>query len=625
MAMKNFWAFRYLKKFIPLIVVLCVLATYAVHFKLARSNTYVASEVIHYNDEQAEKGLNPSGGKLDVNEIKSSAVMSKVVDKLGLTGIYSVDSLISRIDITPVEDQDKVAQKEAMREAGEEYTYEPSTFIVSFAATSGEGSGFASTIINETLDVYFEQFSEEYVNAVPANNTVANLNKNDYDYIEMMEIIDSDISETVKNLNQRIDKNNYYRSTETGASFEELADDFDYLRQVKVSTIFSEIYKYQVTKNKSVLVSDYTTRIDNNGISNAKDESIVADLENVIDAYVKKMRDSGNTNISHDYILDDLHEKNVQDYDGDQTVTYDELIYSWRDHTESRELAIIDSAYCQYILNTFTACIGNCGGECKSSGFTCTELTNPEYALAREKIEQEIDELLTELSDLYDKAIKTNEEYNKYLGASYISVLSTASVRESVNVKLYTAIAFFFFMILCCGAAIVLGRAADIITYVFYTDHLTGLYNRAYLDRYLKSKDKKLLDDGVVYCMVDIVNLVRINNDYSRDVGDEIIKMFTRYIKEVYGKSDTEYVYNGNGSFVMLTKESDFITVEDMMKLFRLRLDEREEYREVVIEYRIGISETFKENKTVRKLLSEAIENKKSYISDLNKNSGQTE
>ena len=133
--MKNFWVFRYLKKFIPLIVVLCVLATYAVYFKLARSNTYVASEVIHYNDEQAEKGLNPSGGKLDVNEIKSSAVMSKVVDKLGLTGIYSVDSLISRIDITPVEDQDKVAQKEAMREAGEEYTYEPSTFIVSFAAT----------------------------------------------------------------------------------------------------------------------------------------------------------------------------------------------------------------------------------------------------------------------------------------------------------------------------------------------------------------------------------------------------------------------------------------------------------------------------------------------------------
>ena len=67
----------------------------------------------------------------------------------------------------------------------------------------------------------------------------------------------------------------------------------------------------------------------------------------------------------------------------------------------------------------------------------------------------------------------------------------------------------------------------------------------------------------------------------------------------------------------MLTEDSDYITVEDIMRLFRLRLDEREENKNVVIEYKIGISETFKENKTARKLLSEAIRNKKSYISDL--------
>ena len=129
--------------------------------------------------------------------------------------------------------------------------------------------------------------------------------------------------------------------------------------------------------------------------------------------------------------------------------------------------------------------------------------------------------------------------------------------------------------------------------------------------------DKKLLDDGVVYCMLDISNLVHINGMYSRSVGDEIIKLFTELIKEVFGKSNTEYIYNGNGSFVMLTEESDFITVEDIMGLFKLRLDEREEHRDIVIEYKIGIAETFKENKTARKLLSETIKNKKDYISDL--------
>ena len=172
-------------------------------------------------------------------------------------------------------------------------------------------------------------------------------------------------------------------------------------------------------------------------------------------------------------------------------------------------------------------------------------------------------------------------------------------------------------MVICCGGAIVLGRMGDIISYIFYTDHLTEFNNRAYFDKYLKSKNKKLLDDGVVYCVVDIANLIDINNNYSRETGDGIIKMFTTYIKESFGKSKANYIYNGNGSFIILSEESDYITVEDIMRLFRLRLDERDEFKDIVIEYKIGIAETFKQNKTARKLLSEAIESKKSYVSDL--------
>lgn len=615
--MKNFQILRYLKKLLPIIFIFCLFATYAVYLKLSASNTYIASEVIHYNDEQAEQGLAPTGEKLDVNEIKSSAVMSRVVDKMGLTGIYSVDSLISRIDITPIEDADKLAQKDAKLEEGEEYIYKPSTFIVSFAATSGEGGDFARMVLDEILDVYFEQFSQKYVNVAPADNIIENLNKHDYDYIEMIELIDTSIDNTLTTLYQRIEQNNYYRATQTGESFTELANDFSYLRQVNVSSLLSRIYKYQITKNKKILVSDYTTRIDNNSISNEKDKSLVEDVVTVIDAYVTKMRESGNTNITHEYILDNLHERNVQDYVGDQTVTYDELIYSWRELNESEQHAIIDSAYCKYILDTFTSCTGKCGGVCANSDLTCTELCDEQYWTVRGEIEKEIDTLLEELIVLYDTTTKTNNEYNKYLGASYISILSSASVRESVNVTLYTIIAFFFLVVLCCGSAVVLGRAGDIINYIFYTDHLTEFNNRAYLDKYLKTKDKKLLDDGVVYCMLDISNLMHINTEYSREVGDDIIKMFTTYIKQVFGKSKTEYIYNGNGSFVMLTEESDYITVEDIMRLFRLSLDEREEHRNVVIEYKIGISETFKENKTARRLLSEAIKNKKHYTSDL--------
>ncbi len=621
--MRNFSVARYVRKLLPLILVFCILATYAIHLKLKSSNTYVASEVIHYNDEQAEQGLAPTGDKLDVNEIKSSAIMSKVVQRMGLTGIYSVDSLISRITIEAVPDEDKVAQKQAKLDEGEEYVYEPSTYIVSFAANSSEGSEFAREILDETLDVYFSEYSRKYVNAAPAKNTIENLNKDDYDYIEIMELIDNGIDETLETLYKASEKTPYYRATGTDKSFADLADEFNYIRSVKVSGLFSKIFKYQLTKNKVVLVSDYTTRIDNNNISNAKEESIVNDVVKVIDEYVKKMRDSGNTNITSEYILDNLHERNLVDSDGnpieagDQTVTYDELVYSWRDHNEAKEHSIIDSAYCKYILDTFQKCTGACeNGECASSGKTCTELHDANYPVLREEIDSDIANLLDELNGIYNLTTETNDEYNEYLGASYISVLSSSSVKEGVNVRLYTLIAFFFLMVLCFGGAIVFGRIGDIIDYVFYTDRMTGLSNRAYFDRYLKSKDKKLLDDGVVYSVVDIANLAAINNEYSHAAGDDIIKLFASYLKEAFGKTKPQFFYNGNGSFIIVSERTDYITVEDILGMFRARLDERDEFGNVKIEYRVGIAETFKENRTARKLFAEAIRSKRSFVSD---------
>jgi hypothetical protein len=188
----------------------------------------------------------------------------------------------------------------------------------------------------------------------------------------MMEMIDAGIDETLETLYLRMNQNFYYRATETGTSFSDLAEEFNYLRYVKLSSLFSKIYKYQITKNKTVLVSDYKTRIDNNNISKTTEESIVKDTVAVINAYVKKMRESGNTNITYEYILDNIHERNLVNgsgnsfSSGDQTVTYDELIYSWREHNESKEHLIIDTAYAQYVIDVFTECTGECENkECR--------------------------------------------------------------------------------------------------------------------------------------------------------------------------------------------------------------------------------------------------------------------
>ena len=99
--MKRFQLSRYVKKWLPLIIAACFILTAGVFSFLRASQTYLASAVIRYEGEDAEEGLTPSGTELDVNEIKSSAIMSQVITNLKLDTVpYSVDDLISRVKIT---------------------------------------------------------------------------------------------------------------------------------------------------------------------------------------------------------------------------------------------------------------------------------------------------------------------------------------------------------------------------------------------------------------------------------------------------------------------------------------------------------------------------------------------
>ena len=387
------------------------------------------------------------------------------------------------------------------------------------------------------------------------------------------------------------------------------------MQDTKVARLYSRIFGHQLTKNKAVLVSDYTERINQNNISNLSEEGKINDILQIIDDYVTKMRDSGNTNISYEYILDQVYEKEFGDQlSADHTVTYDKLIYSWRDRTDTREYAIIQSAYYQYLINTFTECKGTCGGLCAYSDKTCAALSEPDNEELRQSVEEEIKELVGELNKFHTLAERTNTEYNKYLGAKYISTLSSVSVSESVDVMLYTAIAAVFFLIVCLFGGVLLGRINDIVEYLFFTDHLTGFANRIAFDNYLKSNDRKILDDGIVCMTFRVVNQAQLNETYGRDGGDGAIKFVAGLIKEAIGSLEAFCVYNGNAQFIVFTSRTDYITVEHIMKRLSLLLENREKYTETAFEYEMGLAETSVNGiRKIRALLTKAMSKKKQY------------
>lgn len=607
--MREFQVTRYIKKWLPWIIVVCIALTAAIYGFLSVSQKYVASAVIHYNNEWAEQGYTPLGTELDVNEVKSSGIISKVMSNLGMSdGAYSVDDLVSRVMITEVVDEDEEERKEALLEDGEEYLYEPTTYIVSFEALYYEGKSFARMVLDEIQDVYFAQYSEKYINLGSMGNSLSNLYKGNYDYIEMMEIIEENISQTLSALYGYGSSTPYYRATSTGMSFNDLANEFSYIQSVEISGLYSEIFENQVTKDKNLLISKYNERIKNYDISNMAEEEKIQDVLVLIDDYIEKMRESGNTNITYEYILDEVYQKELSNYygellgQGEQTVTYDKLIYSWRDHNESKEYAIIDSAYCQYVIDVFT-----------QEGAKSTS----DYENIVAGVEEDIKVLVMSLEELYDVVDETSAEYNEYVGAENISMLSTVSLEESVNVKLYTAIAAVFLLIVCCCGAILLGRIDDIIRYAFYTDHMTELYNRAAFDKYLNRNDKKLLDNGVVCIMVSITSQSAVNLQFGREKGNQLIKMFADSLKDVFNKTGAFLVYNGNAQFFVVVENSDAVACEYILERFSLTIEKRRTLQEVPIQYSMGLAETQRDDvHRIRGLLTKSISLQKEYISE---------
>ncbi|MBQ2957364.1 MAG: GGDEF domain-containing protein [Clostridia bacterium] len=657
--MRDFQISRYIRKWLPWIVAVCLIATVGVYVFLSVQQVYVASAVIRYTSEDAAAGLTPMQTELDVDEIRSSGIMSKVLTNLELDDkAYSVDDLIARFKIVEVLDEDEAARKEAILDEGLEYTIKPTTYIVSFEATNDEGESFARMVLDETLDVYFSQYSERYVNVGPLANSLDKLYASNYDYIEILEIIESNIAQTLEGLGTRSQNSPYFRSAATGMTFGDLMSEFRFIQSVKISDIYADIFKNQVTKDKNLLIARYNDQIRQNSITTKVEEERIADLMVLINEYVTKMSESGNTNITWEYILDDVYHRDLTDMSGqmigsgDQTVTYDRLIYGWSTYSDSKEYALVDSAYSQYVIDVFAGCVSGCeviGAEeeaetveaaalipflmteeerraaeeaknapvvhiCSESTLTCAAQNMHGYDEVVKSVEEKIDSLLGELAGLYAVVDSTNEEYNRFIGADNISMLSTVSIDEGMNVKLYTALAAVFLLVVCCCGAIFLGRINDIVEYAFYTDHMTGMRNRTAFDNYLKSNDKTMLGGGEACVAVTIANQAEVNEKFGRETGDELIKFFAESMKDAFGKNASVLVYNGKAQFIAMLDNMDAAACEYAVQHFALMIEKRQSLQDVGVEYDMGYAQTQRDDVyRVRGLLSKAISQQVRY------------
>lgn len=159
--MKNFDLLRYLKKWWFLIMIVVAAGCAFVYRFASSKQCYTATAVIQYTNVSSEDGLNADGSKLDTSEITSAAVINRTIEELGLSG--NTESIRSKVTVKEVISADEGQRKENALSNGEEYSYTPTIYQVSFTVYDKNASGYARRVLDSLLSNYFKYYGEQHV------------------------------------------------------------------------------------------------------------------------------------------------------------------------------------------------------------------------------------------------------------------------------------------------------------------------------------------------------------------------------------------------------------------------------------------------------------------------------
>lgn len=603
--MKSFNIIRYLKKWWPLIALMSFCA--GVFFmRYATSNqSYTAQSIIKYNYSKAEDGKTPSGEDLDVSEIFSSTVVKEAIENLGLT--VNVDTIRSGGTVTGIVPDDVTKTQEAKIDKGEDVEeYHSTEYIVKLSVSSEYSTEYVRTMLDEILSCYFANFGEKYVDYSTIPNNAAALDGQGYDYIEQAEILNDTVAQITENLGNCQAAHPEFVSSTTGLSLSDLLDEYNYVSDVEIPYLFSEILGGKLTQNREVLLKKYQERYNTYVMDGDVDSEKVAAVLEVIQSYGNKNKDgslyyqrgarSGTEDDTGGFVLSDVYE---EDTNIDRTTVYDNLISDYVTILNRQSNNVIDAAYCQYIINVFQ-------GASDSS-----DVSDENQAFTDQAVEQEIAALQGRLNTLYETLSLTMKEYNEYCGAVNLGVLASTTVSEKINVKLYILLGVAVFFILGICGAILLGRIQDFVEYLFFTEQSLDMPNRTACDLFIRNNSSRVLPDDTVCVVVELANLSQINTAYGRERGNAMLDQFADFLKEASATCGTIY-YNGGQQFIGFFDQCRMEDAESFADYFhRLIAAYNAESTEATYEYAIGISESKANNAySIRALLREALRTK---------------
>ena len=568
--MKEFQLLRYLSKGKFIILIVALVGAAWVYFYADSQQVYTATTVIRYANDAISDGLTPNGSKLDVSEIYSSTVIKGAIEDMGLN--CTVDEVRSKVKVEAIIPEEEEAKKETALSKGEEYSYFPTDYIISYEVGSERSANFAGNMLDAIVKNYYSFYSEKYVDQLILPNNASNIKSNDYDYIESAEIIQQSIKDIDDYLLQKKSSYPDFRASATGYSFTDLENIYSYIIKNKVPHLYASILQNKYTKDNDLLLKKQQSNIKKIEIDILNNQEESDKLKALIDNYstknIQTQRFEGTGETGDASIIMDVegYEREL-----DVVTTYDDLLQDYVKINKIIEHDEIDKEHAEYIKSVFA--------------------DNTENQVLSTEVEEDIDELVETLNKEYSIVQATAKELNEYLGASYLNMLNSVVTAQKVNTKLYLALALVFFLFFGCAGAVLIGRLNDFIQYVLYTDKITKLPNRQMCDVRINALSENDLNEQFTCFVVKLNSLVKINETLGHSAGDMLMRDFGDILKSVsrnYG-----FIGWNQGSFIGLFEQCSSDKAELFIDLLNKRVDEyNNKQTELEIQFSIAYSNT---------------------------------
>ena len=530
--MRQFSILRYLKKFSLLIFLLSVIGSLFIYFYAKSQQRYVASTVIQYTNSAAKEGYTPDGSPLNVEEIYSSTVIDAAMADLGFHS--NIDSVRSNCYVEEVVPETQQKLNEALVEKGEDPSYVTDTYRVYFIGNNDTGEDYAWNMLDAIIKNYYEFYAGKYVEEPLQGNGVSVLAEGNYDYVESTQVMEDSISEMLDYLLSKREDYPYFRSVDTGYTYNDLYRIYRLLYNYEIPGLYAAILSNAETNDSDLLVSRLTKDCEDLQLYIENRQERSKSLKKLIDNYSirnKEMMDYHYQSAENgtESILKDVEYNHEH---SNKETTYDGLIQEYVDLNIDVRQKTIEKEHKEYLLSVFEA-------EDHAQG---------RKTFSSEEIREKINRCAELANKYYQYVENTGRELNRQLSANYLAMISSINVQPTVNIKLYLALAIILFVLVGGVGAVLLGRMLDFIDYFRYVDKTVQIPNRARCDVYISEWANKLLDENFACVALKMDSLSSLSNEYGREAGDEVLKDFAAILKS-YGDLYGFVGHNGSGVF----------------------------------------------------------------------------